>query len=102
VHSTRYLEHAEIGPERKGEKLRQGYTEITHDPLLFSVGKEYFDSPQRDSHAVHYILKRGERGVCTLVLCSLATVISCIDTSVQIVTKSPKVGPLLIFSISLG
>jgi hypothetical protein len=28
--------------------------------------KEYFDCPQRDSHAVHYILKWGERGVCTL------------------------------------
>jgi hypothetical protein len=27
---------------------------------------------------------------------------SCIDPSVQIVTKFPKVGPLLIFSISLG
>jgi hypothetical protein len=26
---------------------------------------------------------------------------SCIDASVRIVTKSPKVGPLLIFSISL-
>jgi hypothetical protein len=27
---------------------------------------------------------------------------SCVDPSVRIVTKSPKVGPLLIFSISLG
>ncbi len=62
--------------------------------------KEYVDCPQRDSHAVHYILKRGERGVCTLVLCSLATVTSCIDPSVRIVTKSPKGRPLLIFSIS--
>jgi hypothetical protein len=42
-----------------------------------------------------------ERGVCTLVLCSLATVTSFIDASVRIVTQSPKVGPLLIFSISL-
>jgi hypothetical protein len=40
-------------------------------------------------------------GVCNLVLCSLATVTSCIDASVRIVTKSPKVEPLLIFSISL-
>jgi hypothetical protein len=37
-------------------------------------------------------------GVCTLVLCSLATVLSCIDPSVRIVTNSPKVEPLLIFS----
>jgi hypothetical protein len=43
----------------------------------------------------------GERGVSTLVVCSLATVLSCIDPSVRIVTKSPKVGPLLIFSVSL-
>ncbi len=40
-------------------------------------------------------------GVCTLVLCSLSTVLSCIDPSVWIVSKSPKVGPLLMFSISL-
>jgi hypothetical protein len=48
-----------------------------------------------------HLQKRRERGVCTLELCSLATVTSCIDASVRIVTKSPKVGPLLIFSISL-
>ncbi len=47
-------------------------------------------------------LKEGERGVCTLLLCSLATVMSCIDASVRIVTKSPKVGPLLtVYSPSL-
>ncbi len=39
-----------------------------------------------------------ERGGCTLVLCSLANVMSCMDLSVRIVSKSPKVGPLLIFS----
>jgi hypothetical protein len=33
--------------------------------------------------------------------CHTTTVMSCIDASVQIVTKSPKVGPLLTFSISL-
>ncbi len=37
----------------------------------------------------------------TLELCSFATMTSCIDPSVRIVTKSPKVEPLLIFSISL-
>jgi hypothetical protein len=36
------------------------------------------------------------------VLCSLATMFFCIDPSVRIVTKSPKVEPLLIFSISLA
>jgi hypothetical protein len=35
------------------------------------------------------------------VLCSLATVMSCIGPSVKIVTISPMVGHLLIFSISL-
>ncbi len=39
--------------------------------------------------------------VCTVELRSLATVLFCIDPSVRIVTKSLKVGPLLIFSISL-
>jgi hypothetical protein len=34
---------------------------------------------QHNSHAVHYIEKRGVEGVCTLVLCSPATVTSCID-----------------------
>ncbi len=43
-----------------------------------------------------------ERGVFTLVLCSLATVTSCIDASVRIVTKSLKVGPLqYLYSLSL-
>ncbi len=42
---------------------------------------------------LHFI-EGGEGG---LYSCSLATVLSCIDTSVRIVTKSPKVEPLLIF-----
>jgi hypothetical protein len=72
-------------------------------PFSLVLRKEYFDCPQRDSHAVHYIQKRGEERVYALVACSLATVTSCIDASVRIETKSPKVrGPLLIFSISLG
>jgi hypothetical protein len=73
-------------------------------PLSLVLRKEYFDYPQRDSHAVHYIQKRGEMGVCTLVLCTgiLANVLSSIDPSLRIVTKSPKVRPLLIFSISLN
>ncbi len=63
--------------------------------------KEYFDCLRRDSHAVHSIYKRGGKGVGTLVLCSLATVTSRINVLVQIMTKFPKVGPLLVFSISL-
>ncbi len=43
---------------------------------------------QRDFHAVHYIFIEGERGDCTLVLCSLAIVMSCMDPSLRIVTKS--------------
>jgi hypothetical protein len=53
-------------------------------PVSVVLRKEYFDCPLRDSHAVHYILKREERGVCTLVHCSLATVMSCIDALVRI------------------
>jgi hypothetical protein len=52
--------------------------------------------PQQKELPVLHFIRRGER-----VLCSLATVLSCIDPSVRIVTKYPKVGPLLIFSISL-
>jgi hypothetical protein len=36
------------------------------------------------------------------IIRDLASVTSCIDLSVRIVTKSPKAGPPLIFSISLG
>jgi hypothetical protein len=45
-----------------------------------------------------------QREVCTFVLCSLATVLFCmfcIDPFMRMVTKSPKIGPLLIFSMSL-
>ncbi len=37
-------------------------------PCSVVLRKEYFDCPQRDSHAVHYTKKMGERGICTLVL----------------------------------
>jgi hypothetical protein len=65
----------------------------------------------RDSHVVRYRVPvrygtshSTKEGDGSLYSCtgSLATVTSCIDDSVRIVTKSPKVGPLLIFSISLG
>jgi hypothetical protein len=80
-HSRRQADVLHPGAE-EGAYQAQAYTlldisdiEITHDSLLsLLLPKEYFDCPQRDSHAVHYILKRGETGVCTLVLCSLATV----------------------------
>jgi hypothetical protein len=48
----------------------------------------------RETLAQYITFYRGERGVCTL-LCSLATVLSCIDPSERIVTKSTKVGLLL-------
>jgi hypothetical protein len=40
--------------------------------------------------------------IAVIVTRDLATMTSYIDPSVRIVTKSPKVGPLLIFSISLA
>jgi hypothetical protein len=39
--------------------------------------------------------------MATKISWDLATVTSCIDVSMRIVTKSPKVGPQLIFSIPL-
>ncbi len=79
----------------------QKWKEITHHLLHFSVVQGIFllSTERLSRSTLHF--KEGERGVCSLVLCSLVTVASCIDASVQIVTKSPKVGPLLIFSISL-
>ncbi len=58
--------------------------------------KEYFDCPQRDSNAVRYITFKegGEGSLCSRTQYSLATVMSCIDASVRIVTKPPKVVPL--------
>ncbi len=71
-------------------------TEINRDnprpPSLYCCARNILNV-HRDSHL--------KEGVCTLVLGSLATVTSCIDPSERIVTKSPKVEPLLIFSIFL-
>ncbi len=69
--------------------------------LLFSVGIFWLSSERLSRRTLH--IKEGEgRGVCTLVLCSLATVTSCINPSVRIVTKFPKVEPLLtVYSPSL-
>ncbi len=50
---------------------------------------------------LHKIAVHVRAVVFTLVLCSLVTALSCIDPSVKIVTKSPKLGPLLIFFISV-
>ncbi len=52
---------------------------LTVYPSRIRIRNTDFDCPKRDSHAVHYIQKSGERGVCTLVVCSLATVTSCIQ-----------------------
>ncbi len=80
-------------------RFKQRYTEITHGPLLFSVAQGIFClSSERLSRSA---FKRGERRESVLLY---PVVLQCIDASVRIVTKSPKVGPLLIFifSISLG
>ncbi len=49
--------------------------------------------------------KRGGRGdsvlMYSVVLDRFGTVMSCIDASVRIVTKSPKVGPLYLYFPSL-
>ncbi len=70
-------------------------------PFSLLLRKEYFDCPQRDSHAVHYKKKRGDRGVFTLVLCSLASVMSCIKASVGIATKKIPDGETSIYIIHL-
>ncbi len=73
-------------------RLFQRYIEITHDSLLFSVAQGIlWLSPERLSRSTWHLIE-GERG---------AIVLSCIDPSVRIVTTSSKVGPRIIFSISL-
>jgi hypothetical protein len=49
-----------------------------------------------------YSIQRLPKGMAVKITWDLSTVTSCIDLSVRIVTKSPKVGPLLMFSMSLG
>jgi hypothetical protein len=73
---------------------------LSTTPFSLVLRREYFDCPQRDSYAVHYIYSMGRGSLYSCTLC-LVTVTSCIDASVRIVTKSPKVGPLLIYSPSL-
>ncbi len=58
--------------QRRGAYQAQAYILDYRDiqrlpttPFSLMLRKEYFDCPQRDSHAVDYILKRGERRVCT-------------------------------------
>ncbi len=55
--------------------------------------KEYFDmSTYRETLTQYITFKRGGEGsLFSQNLCSLATVTSCIDGSVRIITKSPKV-----------
>jgi hypothetical protein len=77
----------------------QRYTQITHHPLLFRVVQEKSCTERLSRSTVHYIYKSGERGVCTLVLCSLATVTSCIDLSVRIVTN-PRRWDIYLYSPS--
>jgi hypothetical protein len=84
------------GPDR--------YIKITHDPLLFIIARGIFcfwlASEKLSCSTEHW--KEGGEGSLYSRSCSLAIVLSCIDPFVRIVTKSPKVGPLLIFSISPG
>jgi hypothetical protein len=62
----------------------QRYTEINQDPLLFSVAQGIFFTVHRETLTQYITYKRGGKGSLCLG-----------------VTKSPKIGPLLIFSISL-
>jgi hypothetical protein len=59
--------------------------------------KIYFENVLRETLTKYFTFNRGEEGY--LYSCSLATVLSCIDPSVRIVTKSPK--NLYLYSPSL-
>jgi hypothetical protein len=60
----RVISRWRIKEKERRDCFNQRYTEIIPmAPFSLVLRKEYFDGPQRDSHAVHYIYKRGERGV---------------------------------------
>ncbi len=80
-----------------GKGTHIAWSEIYRDYLLFSVAQGIFWlSTERLSRSTLYLNEGGEGTMYPF--CSLATLMSSIDFSV---TKSPKVGPLLIFSMSL-
>jgi hypothetical protein len=80
-----------------------GHFETAHCHTIFYVCRHFvpcihhslsvellpYVQPRLSRRALH--LKEGEWGVCTLILWSLETMLSCIDPSVKIVTNSPKV-----------
>ncbi len=90
-------------PLETGTGCSRDIQRLPTTPFGLVLRKEYFDGPQRDSHAVQLHLKSGEMGVCTLVLCRLATVTSCHR---RLGADSDKISEgrtsILIFSISLG
>jgi hypothetical protein len=77
--------------------LPEMYRDCPRPPSLYCCTRNIL-TVHRETLTQCITFKRGgDGGVCTLVLCSLSTVMS-----FRIVTKSPKVGPLLIFSIALA
>ncbi len=52
--------HSFLGTPRDIQRLSM-------TPFSLVLRKEYFNCPKRDSHAVHHIKKRRDRGVCNLV-----------------------------------
>jgi hypothetical protein len=71
---------------------------MANDPLLFIVSQ---GTVYRETLTEYITFKRGGAGEGSLYSCT-PSLASCIGLFVRIVTKSSRVGPLLIFSISLG
>ncbi len=80
---------------------RTDFTLITECTPESSGCNSVYSVVLTETRADNTFNKGGRGESCTLVLCSFTTVMSCMDLSVRIVTKSPKGGRLLIFSISL-
>ncbi len=91
---------APLDREYRTQKKPEIYRDYYPRPLLFSVAQGVFWLSTET--LMQYIKFKGVGSLysCTLLSC-IATVMSCIDALRRIVTKSPKVWPLLIFSISL-
>ncbi len=75
----------------QNHELGQRSKEITHDPLLFSVAQRNILTVHRETLTQYITFKRGGRGKSVLFY-SFATVTSCLDLSVRIVTKIPEGG----------
>ncbi len=93
--------HWERGRSQVGCTQIYRHYHITHDPLLFSVAQGIFWlSSERLSRSTLHLTEGGEESLYSCTYSCIATVTSCIETSVRIVTGNLPVQIYLISSRS--